>query len=207
MRTFVPSVLPKAAVGDAFLLAFPGNARDVSALQAVWSSLVFDYIARQKLSGTHMKYFTTRQLSCPTPAAFAEQPNWCESSLDSFVRARTLELAYTSHRIRPYAEDALGGDPGAPFHWVPERRDQIRAELEAAMLHLYGLDREDTEHVLDSFPVVRKYDERDYGEFRTKYLVLAAYDAMASAAATGVPFRSPLDPPPGEGPRHPRSSS
>jgi len=56
--------------------------------------------------------------------------------------------------------------------------------------------------VLDSFPVVRKYEERDYGEFRTKRLVLDCYDAMATAAATGTAWCSPLDPPPGAGCRH-----
>jgi hypothetical protein len=140
-----------------------------------------------------MTYFIVKQLACPTPDAFAGQPDWGD--------------VYTSFRIRPYAEDVVGGDPGEVFRWIPERRDQLRAELDAAMLHLYGLNRDDAEHVLDSFFVVRKYEERDHAEFRTKRLVLAAYDAMADAAATGVPFRSPLDPPPGEGPRHTRSSS
>jgi hypothetical protein len=79
------------------------------------------------------------------------------------------------------------------------------AELDAAMLHLYGLDRENAEQVLDSFTVLRKYEERDHGECRTKRLVLAAYDAMTEAARTGVAFVSPLDPPPGEGPRHPEA--
>lgn len=201
-RTFIPCVLPRAAVGDALLLAFAADPSAVACLQAVWSSLVFDYLARQKLSGNHMKYFTTKQLTCPTPDAFDAQPEWFASDLDAFVRPRVLELTFTSYRIRPYAEDVVGGDPGLPYRWVPERRDQLRAELEAAMLILYGLDREDTEHVLDSFPIVRRYEERDYGEFRTERLVLAAYDAMTTAAKTGVPFVSPLDPPPGEGPRH-----
>jgi len=56
--------------------------------------------------------------------------------------------------------------------------------------------------VLDSFPVVRKYEERDYGEFRTKRLVLDCYDAMATAAATGTAWRTALHPPPGAGSRH-----
>lgn len=56
--------------------------------------------------------------------------------------------------------------------------------------------------MLDSFFVLRKYEERDCGEFRTKRLVLAAYDAMTGAAETGAPYTSPLDPPPGSGPRH-----
>lgn len=51
--------------------------------------------------------------------------------------------------------------------------------------HVYGLSREEVEHVLDSFFVVRKYDERDYVEYRTKRLVLDAYDRMASAIANG----------------------
>jgi hypothetical protein len=206
-RTFVPSAMPRAAAGDAFLLALPAESAHAPLLQATWSSLVFDYVARQKLSGTHMKYFTTKQLSCPHPGDFSRQPGWCEDPVEAFVRVRVLELAYTSHAMQPYAQDVAGKNPGQPFRWIPERRNQIRAELDAAMFHLYGLDRGDTEHVLDSFPVVRKNEERDHGEFRTKRLVLAAYDAMASAAATGAPFRSPLDPPPGEGPRHPRNSS
>ena len=118
-----------------------------------------------------------------------------------------LELAYTSDRIRSYAEDVVGGMPGAPFRWIPQRRDQVRAELEAAMLHLYELSRDDVEHVLDSFFVLRKNEERDHGEFRTKRLVLEAYDAMATAAASGQPYLSPLDPPAGHGPRHRGSDS
>lgn len=102
-------------------------------------------------------------------------------------------------------QDILGGDPGEPFLDL-DRRGQLAAELDVAMLHTYGI-RDDAAHVLDSFFVIRKYEERDHGEFRTKGLVLAAYDAMAQAAATGIPFRSPLNPPPGEGPRHTRSSS
>jgi hypothetical protein len=172
-RTFVPSVIPRAAVGNKFPVAIPQRPSQAPLLQATWSSLIFDYIARQKLSGTGMTYFIVKQLSCPAPAAFPTTPEWADVSLDAFIRARVLELTYTSDRIQPYAVNVLGGDPGAPFRWVPERRDQLRAELDAAMLHLYELDRDSAEHVLDSFPIVRKYDERDYGEFRTRRLVLA----------------------------------
>jgi len=68
------------------------------------------------------------------------------------------------------------------------------------------LDRSDAEHVLDSFLVLRRHEERDYGEFRTNRHVRREYDAMARAAETGVPYRSPLDPTPGHGPRHPEQA-
>jgi hypothetical protein len=52
-------------------------------------------------------------------------------------------------------------------------------------MHIYGLQREEVEHVLDSFPVLRKYQERDLGEFRTKRLVLEFYEAMAGEVDVG----------------------
>lgn len=204
-RTMVPSVLPRSAVGDGFLLAFPAEPADGALLQAVWSSFAFDYVARQKLSGTHMKYFVIKQIACPTPATFDNVPAWADAPLREVVLPRVLELTYTSHRIAPYARDL--GDPGQPFRWIPERRARLRAELDAALLHVYGLIREEAEHVLDSFTVVRRYEERDFGEFRTKRLVLESYDAIAGAAASEVPWRSPLLPAPGHGPRHDSRSS
>ncbi|WP_341925232.1 N-6 DNA methylase [Nocardioides psychrotolerans] len=206
-RTFVPSALPLSAVGHKFPLAFPLEPAHGPLLQAVWSSMVFDYVARQKLSGAGMTYFIVKQLACPTPATFTADVSWADATLADFVRPRVLELTYTSHRMAGYARDALvlpaGAPVGGPFRWLPERRSQLIAELEAAMLHVYGLSRAEAEHVLDSFFVVAKVEERDLGEYRTKRLVLAAYDALTRAAATGVPFVSPLDPPPGDGPRHP----
>ena len=64
------------------------------------------------------------------------------------------------------------------------------------MFHLYGLPRADVEHVMDSFAVVRKYDERDHGEFRTKRRILEIYDAMAAAAERGQTYRTTLTRPP-----------
>lgn len=99
------------------------------------------------------------------------------------------------------------GDDGPPFRWDPDRRSLLRADLDAAMLHVYGLTRVEAEHVLDSFPVVRKYEERDHGEYRTRRLVLEAYDRMTAAAARSGSGWTPLaGSPAGKGPRHARDS-
>ncbi len=120
-----------------------------------WSSLVFDYVARQKLSGTGMTYFIVKQLACPAPATFDKAPLWADVPLAEWVLPRVLELTYTSHRIAGYARDVLGlpggAEPGPPFRWVPARRELLRTELDAAMFHVYGLTRPEVEHVLDSF--------------------------------------------------------
>ena len=72
---------------------------------------------------------------------------------------------------------------GSPFRWIPERRELIRAELDAAFFHLYGLDRDDVDYIMDTFPIVRRKDEAAHGEYRTKRLILERYDAMAEAEA------------------------
>ena len=155
MRTFVPSVLPTAAVGDKFLLAFPSDPVHGPLLHAAWSSLAFDYIARQKVSGANVKYFIVKQLACPTPATFAEPTPWQpDRSLAEWVLPYVLELSYTSWRLRPYAREM--GDDGPPFRWDPDRRARLRADLDAAFLHIYGLTRPEAEHVLDSFLGFRK---------------------------------------------------
>jgi hypothetical protein len=66
------------------------------------------------------------------------------------------------------------------------------------MFLLYGLDRDDVDYVMDTFPIVRRNDEKAHGEFRTKRLILERYDALVTAARTGAPYRTPLDPPPAD---------
>jgi hypothetical protein len=74
----------------------------------------------------------------------------------------------------------------------------LRAELDAAFFHLYGLECDDVYYVMDTFPIVRRKDEARHGEYRTKRLILERYDAMTAAIATGVPYETPLDPPPAD---------
>jgi hypothetical protein len=45
------------------------------------------------------------------------------------------------------------------------------------------LNRQEVEHVVDPLVVVRQYEERDLGEYRTRRLVLETYDCMARATA------------------------
>ena len=123
-------------------------------------------------------------------------------SAADWIRQRVLELSFTAWDMEAFARDL--GDDGPPFRWDEERRTYIRAELDAAYFHLYGLERDEVEHVMDSFDALRRREEKpqNLGEFRTKRLILERYDAMAEATRTGEPYQTILDPPPGHGPRH-----
>ena len=99
------------------------------------------------------------------------------------------------------------GYNGPPFRWDPARRALLRAELDAAFFLLYGIARDDVDYIMETFPIVKKNDEKAHGEYRTKRLILEIYDELAIAARTGRPYVSRLDPPPAD-PRvaHPEST-
>ena len=102
--------------------------------------------------------------------------------------ARVLELTYTAWNLKAFAEDC--GDDGPPFIWNPERRFQLRCEIDAALFHMYGISRDDTAYILDTrFQLLKRSEEREHGEYRTKRAVLETYDALAAAAAKGMPYR------------------
>ena len=51
-------------------------------------------------------------------------------------------------------------------------------ELHGLCAHLYGLTREELDYILDTFPIVRRKDKAQYGEYRTKRMVLEKYEAL-----------------------------
>ena len=51
---------------------------------------------------------------------------------------------------------------------------------------------------MDTFPIVRKNDEKVHREYRTKRVILEIYDEMAVAARTGQPYVTRLDSPPAD---------
>ncbi|MDN4186168.1 MAG: hypothetical protein QY871_03720 [Dehalococcoides mccartyi] len=66
---------------------------------------------------------------------------------------------------------------------LPDRRDtgdraQLRAEIDAYVAHLYGLSHDDFAYILDTFPVLRKKEEKAFGEFMSKRKCLEEYDRL-----------------------------
>ncbi len=80
-----------------------------------------------------------------------------------------------------------------PFPYNPERRAHIRAELDARYARLYGLSRDELQYILDpadamgedypseTFRVLKEKELAAYGEYRTRRLVLEAWDREEEA--------------------------
>ena len=173
-RTLVASIVSWAGYGNTLpiLLGIDGLAS--ACLIANFGAICTDYVARQKAQGTHLNWFIVEQLPVIAPEDYDRR--FGETTARDLVRDHVLRLTYTTHDMAPFARD-LGYD-GSPFTWDEEERRHLRARLDALYFHLYGLDREDADYVLSTFPIVRKQDEDEFGSYRTRDLVLAYMNAL-----------------------------
>ena len=196
-RTLIASAIGSAGVGDKFLLFHVETSAELAAvLLGALNSLVTDFAARQKVSGSSLKYFTFKQLPILPPTAYTPAHL-------AFLVPRVLELTYTSYAMRPFARDL--GYAGEPFPWDEDRRALLRAELDAWYARAYGLSRDDLRYILDpadllrpdypseTFRVLKSNELRKHGEYRTQRLVLAAWDRQAAGQPPESEFgREPI---------------
>ncbi len=180
-RTSIATIVPVVAIGG-INLAFPDCSTGVAAgLTANLNSLALDFVVRQKMGGTHLTAVVLRQLPI-LPPTFYTEPRL------AFITPKVLELTYTSLSLAPFARD-LGHD-GPPFAWDEDRRAHLRADLDAFYARAYGLTRDELRYILDpadvkgegypseTFRVLKEKEIRHHGEYRTRRLVLAAWDRM-----------------------------
>lgn len=194
-RTCIASLMPSGiAAGDKAPLVFTSRSLIPSAcFAAMLSSLVFDYVARQKVGGSSMALFIMKQQPVLTPDQIPSSMQWQ-------IVKRVAELCYFNHDMDGWALELweemseeqrselpqLGNQQ--PWIYNPERRAILQAELDAIFAHLYGLNTEDLRYILDpedvcgkgcineTFRVLKDNEQRQYGEYRTKRLVLEAWN-------------------------------
>jgi len=180
-RTIVMSVLPIACPDFSLRILFPNvsNKLLIACLIGNTNSIILDYLARQKLGGTNLSDYVTKQLAILPPVVY-------DHNTIEFIVGKVVELIYTAWDTKQFADDVwkdadeslktlirkqwednkqvTGGhewappawaeiDPNGislpPFKWDENRRAQLRAELDAYYAILYGLTEEELHYILD----------------------------------------------------------
>ena len=182
--TMVPANIPGHGVGNNAPVLDYQNEQAIAAtlVLANMSSLPFDWAARLSVGGTHMSSFIVKQLPVLPPDIYTETSptgdTWTE-----LVVPKALELIYTAWDLQPFAEDL--GYHGPPFIWDEGRRHRLKCELDAIYAHMYQLEQDELEWILDapepsqSFPGLKRKEMQQFGEYRTQRYVLQAYDQLA----------------------------
>ena len=85
--------------------------------------------------------------------------------------------------------------PCTPYRWEDARRSLLRAELDALFARAYVEARDELCHILepadvyasdfpgDTFRVLKEKEQVKYGDYRTRRLVLEAWDRLPPAEA------------------------
>ena len=185
-RTMIGAVVPHSAYGNTLPLLVPtgdaaGNySADTWLLLACFNSFPYDFIARQKVQGQHLNWYIVEQIPVIPPLGYDRQ--FGNTSARELARDHVLRLSYTANDMEPFARDL--GYTGPPFPWDEEERRHLRARLDALYFHLYGLSKEDAEYILGTFPIVRRQDEKQFGTYRTKDMILAYMNALKAGDIT-----------------------
>lgn len=107
-RTAVFAVLPEVGTADtAPIVNLTNVAHDLKVcFVSAGNTFVFDYIARQKIGGSHLRFYTFYQLPMLPPQFYSECCAWDNhTQLSQWIFKRGFELIYTSMEIKKFATD------------------------------------------------------------------------------------------------------
>ncbi len=197
-RSLLAALLPRGVVaGDSvptIVLRGAGPAVYMAWLAAA-NSLAVDFVVRRKVA-LHLTYTVVDGL--PLPRAVERDEVWRE------IVELAARLTCTSEDMQPFWDElaetgwvvqrTASGDVGIA---TEDNRLAARARLDALVaVHLYGLSTSDMEVILADFKALANREQRQFGEFRTRRLVLAEMEAELphrSAAPVGLPDTDPVD--------------
>ena len=185
-RTMIACLFPKATFGNKVPVFLPVGIGSDESLVAYkecaplllgnLNSVAYDFICRQKVQGQTLNLYIVEQL--PMVADGDYDRRFGNTTARELVREHVLQLTYTANDMIPFARD-LDYD-GPPFIWDGEERLHLRARLDALYFHLYGLSRAAAGYILSTFPIVQREDETQFGTYRTRDLILAYMNALAT---------------------------
>ncbi|MEN8217400.1 MAG: hypothetical protein ABFS56_13740 [Pseudomonadota bacterium] len=180
-RTLIASIIPRTVAGNTLPLLLPQldalkeYATFAPLLLANMNTFVMDFVVHQKVHSTNINWYILEQLPFLPPRTFENGIGG--QKIADFIREQVLHLTYTAVDMRPFAQD-MEYD-GEPFPWDEEDRRHRLARLDALFFHLYEVDKNEANYILEQFPNVRAQDEKAFGRYLTKDLILAYMNATA----------------------------
>ena len=182
IRTAKGTLIPASAVSNgAPIMLLRGNSEDrivmTIAFACLFSSLVFDYLVRQKTSSGNLNRFIVIQIAVPSPENLKrifEFRSETKTARD-WVIQNSIPLFFTTTAFAEFF-NALGME--SPEMWDKTKRFENQCFLDALIAKLYGLTEEEFAHVLDGFPKLSSKERRETGEFKTKLRCLNYFNLI-----------------------------
>ncbi|MGA2440613.1 MAG: DNA methyltransferase, partial [Tepidisphaeraceae bacterium] len=179
-RTMIAAAIPWCAATNHLILTLTRQPpRRELCLLGNLNSIAYDYVARQKIGGVTLNFFIVKQISILPPDTYDDKCPWDKKqTLEKWISDRVLKLTCTANDMIPLAEAA--GFKEKVHKWKEPERAQLRAELDAAYFHLYGISRDDAEYILSTFSGMTDDDGPKLVANSAASEILDVYDALAS---------------------------
>lgn len=145
-RNFISTVLPRNVFcGNSLILSKPlANDQLLLFLAAVFNSFLIDFLIKMKIS-RNMNMFYVYQLPVPRLDD--------SSAVFTALVDRSARLICTTEEFDDLAaEVGIGSHKNGVTNEI--ERQKLRAELDAIIAHLYGLNEEEFAYILTTFPLV-----------------------------------------------------
>lgn len=177
-RTAIFSILPRVATGHSLNHVTGPSAGEALLLIAAFNSYTQDFVARQKVGGTHMSHFITRQLPIPDPDRF-QVLHYEGTPAADHIQELAIQLTYHAEDLREFAKEAgYDRDPYSYTQPNDRAREEVRFELEALMAHVYGIEADDFERLFATFEQIKTEDINEHGHYRTRDEIKQRFEDM-----------------------------
>lgn len=188
-RTIISTILPRYGMSNSINIALTNDAELAAYICFCCNTYLCDFIASSKVGNQNLNIYIIEQLPIYNYSELIEEKK-------KFIKDRLLELIFFTDLLKDFANDYSYSNQ--KFIWNEDRRFIMRCELDALYFHLYEIERDDVDYIMETFPIVKRRDEEKFGEYRTKKLILEIYDEMAECKKNGTQYQTKLDPPPAD---------
>ena len=144
---------------------------------AMFNSLTFDFILRQKMASGNINKFILYQVAALHPLAFNKRIRF--ENNECTARELTIQqmvlLQFDTKSMKPFFE-SLGFN--TPIIWNVEKRMKAFSIIDALIAKLYCIDRNHYAYILSRFEILSKQEEKIFGKFLTRELCLDHFDKI-----------------------------
>jgi hypothetical protein len=166
-RTLIASIVPRIAISYSINLILPEDPLIGLLLCSNLNTFILDFVTRSKVSNNNISLFIIKQLPI-------QNYNCWSGSLREKVLENTIKLSATSKSLKSILDDNAAHSDLISFEL--KERFQLQCELDAIYAHLYGLEKDEMDYIMETFPIVKRKDIAKYGSYRTKETILQLYD-------------------------------
>lgn len=161
-RTCIPCIIPNYPSSDSINLILNITPIQAAYLVSIMSSYVFDYATRQKIGATNLKQYLIEQLP------IIDFELWKKNQ--DLILPKIIKLIFSTQDLSSFSVDC--GFTESFINWNQEERKILQCKLDAIYAHLYKLNENELEYIMDTFPIIREADLVEHGSFHTKELIL-----------------------------------